>query len=146
MKLLPKPANYGIQAAIYMACQEKRRDYLPVREISDHLGISFYFLAKIIQILVREEIMISYKGPNGGVSLARPADEITLKDMVSALEGEDFFDSCILGLPGCGEEKPCSMHTPWEEIRSAMKSLFESTTLADLAARLKQEDLRIGII
>ena len=145
MKLLSRPADYGIQAALYIACQEKRRDYLPVKEISDHLGISFYILAKILQLLVREGIMKSYKGPHGGVALARPPEEITLKDLVSALEGEDFFDDCILGLPGCGEERPCALHTPWEEIRRSMKALFQGTTLADLAARLEQEDLRIGM-
>jgi Rrf2 family protein len=145
MKILSRPAHYSIQASLYIASRAKGRPFVPVKEISAQLGISFYFLAKIIQALVKAGIFSSYKGPHGGVSLAKPAGEITLMDLVSAIEGEDCFDDCLLGLPGCGEEKPCPLHDSWDSIRGTLKAMFRTTTLADLAARLEREDLRLGL-
>jgi len=145
MKILSRPTNYGLQAALYLASQEGERRYTPVKEISTRLGLPYPFLAKIVQTLVREGLMVSNKGPNGGVSLARSADEITLAGLVSAMEGDDFFETCILELPGCGKRPPCPLHNSWVSIRENLKALFEKTTLAELAARLKEEDIRIGL-
>ena len=76
---------YGIRAALFVALLQSNRQYVPIREISERLNISFHFLTKILQELKRHGIMTSYRGPNGGVSLARPASEITLMDMINAI-------------------------------------------------------------
>jgi Rrf2 family protein len=143
MRLLSKTCIYGIRAAVYLASLESEKTYVPIRQISEYLQLSFHFLTKIFQILTNHNIINSYRGPNGGVSLARPASEIKLMDIVVAIEGEGFFKDCILALPNCGEEQPCPLHKYWGETRDSLKAIFEDTNLAELKDRLETEGLRL---
>ncbi|NIT52519.1 MAG: Rrf2 family transcriptional regulator, partial [candidate division Zixibacteria bacterium] len=83
------------------------------------------------------------RGPNGGVSLARPATAITIFDIIAAIDGLKLFEECILGLPGCGNDKPCPFHEDWQVVREDLKNTFKNSTLADLSARIKDFGLRI---
>lgn len=144
MKLLSKTSIYGIQAALYVASLEQKQKYVPIRQISEDLNISFHFLTKILQTLTQHNIMTSYRGPNGGVAFAKPIREISLMDMVSAIENPDFFSGCIMELPGCGEENPCPLHAYWGGLRDNLKSIFENTNLEDLRDKIIQNNLRIS--
>jgi Rrf2 family protein len=143
MRLLSKTCIYGIRAALYLASLEPEKAYIPIRQISEYLQLSFHFLTKIFQILTNHDIVISYRGPNGGVSLAKPANEIKLIDVILAIEGEEFFTGCVLALPSCNEEEPCPLHKYWSATRDSLKSIFEETTLAELKDRIETEGLRL---
>lgn len=143
MRLLSKTCIYGIRAALYLASQEPEKAYVPIRQISEYLQLSFHFLTKILQVLTNHEIVTSYRGPNGGVALARPACEIKLMDVILAIEGEGFFTDCVLALPSCNEEQPCPLHMYWSATRDSLKSIFEETTLAELKDRMETEGLRL---
>ncbi len=134
---------YGIRAALYVASQ-KNRKYVSIGEISQNLGISFHFLTKVLQKLTQKNLMTSYRGPNGGIALSKPAAEITLYEIVEAIECDQVFDGCILGLPGCGTLKPCPLHENWATIRGELSQLFTETDLESVAKRIKDEDLRIS--
>ncbi len=141
--MLSKTCNYGIRAAFYIALNSER-PYVPIREISEELGISFHFLTKILQILTQHDIMVSFKGPNGGVSLARPAGEIHLIEIVEAIDGPALFNECLLGLEKCGIENPCPVHVQWSEIREKIKSFFAQTTLEEMAQKVKRNKFRLS--
>ena len=145
MKLLSNATMYGIRAALFVTVLQSNRKYVPIHEISERLNISFHFLTKILQELKRHGIMTSYRGPNGGVSLARPASEITLMDMINAIERDGFFEDCILGLPGCGEETPCPLHAFWGGTRDQIKSMFENTNLENLGRKIQADDVRLSL-
>lgn len=142
MLLLSKTCNYGIRAALYVASQQDRQ-FVPIREIAQELNISFHFLTKILQILTQKNIMNSYRGPNGGVSLAKSADQITIYDIIEAIDGLKLFEECILGLPGCGNDKPCPFHDNWKAVRADLKNTFQSSTLSDLSQQIQDFELRI---
>ncbi|MFQ5606752.1 MAG: RrF2 family transcriptional regulator [Candidatus Zixiibacteriota bacterium] len=140
--VLSKSAIYGLRATLFVASL-KRDGYTPVREISRELKISFHFLAKILQSLTQVGILRSFRGPNGGVTLARAADEIMLSELVEAIEGPRPARQCILGLPGCGIEKPCPLHHKWEDTQNRMDSFFRGTTLGELSHKIVELDLRL---
>lgn len=104
--------------------------------MSEQLDISFHFLTKTLQILTQEGLLLSYRGPNGGVAFKVPPEDITLTQVVTMLEGADFFETCLLGLPGCGVGKPCPVHDFWKETRKTMENEFNATTIADLGAKV----------
>ena len=108
------------------------QEYISIREMSEQLDISFHFLTKILQSLTQANLLISYRGPNGGIAFNIPPEKILLSEVVRVLEGDDFFDSCLLGLPGCGEMTPCPMHQFWGKIRGELKQEFETTSLAEM--------------
>lgn len=141
--LLSKSSTYGLRAALYIASCGNG-DYLPVRKIAEELDISFHFLAKILQSLTQDGILKAFRGPNGGVALAREAADIHISEIVNALEGPKHFDRCVMGLPGCGEQKPCPLHEKWLHTQEEIRQLFAGTTLADQATRIKEMDLRLN--
>ncbi len=143
--ILSRACNYGILASLYIAKEERTKTgYTSIRHLSEELNISFHFLTKILQTLTAEGILHSHKGPKGGVMLARNADEITILDLVYAIDGEDIFTECVLGLPGCGNEEPCPMHFQWAEVRENLKDMFEHKTLAETAGEVEEMKLRLS--
>lgn len=125
---------YAVRAALLVSAQTKKVDtgFSPIRQISDDLGVSFHFLTKILQVLTHADIMESYKGPNGGVRLARPAKAVYLIDIVKAVDGPEVFGGCILGLPGCDDSNPCPLHQKCTKAMVQLEKLFEKTSLASL--------------
>ena len=142
MRLLSKTCLYGIRAALFVASVEDRK-FVSIRRISSELGISFYFLTKILQTLTHHKIMVSYRGPNGGVSLARSASDITLMELIDIIETENCLNECVLGLKGCGEGVPCPLHDEWSVARDGIKNMFSGTTLAELGRKIKDDGFRL---
>lgn len=140
--MLSRACQYGIRAALFLATRPDAA-YVPVREISSGLGISHHFLAKILQQLTAQAVLRSYRGPNGGVTLAKPADQIAVLDIVTAIDGSDVFDQCVLGLPGCGEKKPCPLHDEWGSARDHFGRALADTSLGSMADRMIREGHRL---
>lgn len=132
-----------MRALLYIAGKKDVQEYVSIREMSEHLDISFHFLTKILQNLTQAEMLVSYRGPNGGVAFKTPPEKILLSEVVRTLEGDDFFDKCLLGLPGCGEKVPCPMHQFWKEIRGALQHEFETTSLAEMGQSAQARSLRL---
>ena len=143
MSFLSKSCVYGLRAAVYVATHQQPERFVSIREIADKLNISFHFLTKILQQLTESGILRSYRGPNGGVALARAAGEVSVKDIVDSIDGGDVFESCVLGLGGCGEKLPCPLHASWSKERAKMKKLFERTNLQVLARQVREKKMRL---
>jgi Rrf2 family protein len=142
MPVFSNTCNYALRAAFYVASNSEQK-FVTIRQIATNLGISFHFLTKILQILTQQKIMNSYRGPNGGVSLAKPANEITVLDIVRAIEGDKLFDGCIIGLPGCGEKEPCPLHDQWMEVKEKLEMSFQNQTLDKLSREIINFGLRL---
>jgi Rrf2 family protein len=142
--LLSQRCEYAIRAALYLAALD-RSSYVAVREISAALGIPHSFLAKTVQDLTGAGVLVSMRGPVGGLALARSADQTTLEEIVVAVDGPGLFSECVLGLPGCGDHQPCPVHAQWASTRGRIRGMFASTTLADTAARIQSGDLRLAL-
>jgi len=143
MRVISKSGEYGLRALLYMAAHRGSQEFVSIREMAEELDISFHFLTKILQSLTQKGMLQSYRGPNGGIGFLIPPEDILLSDLIRALEGEDFFDKCLLGLPGCGERQPCPMHNYWKTVKESLKEEFETTTLADLGQSTRQKKFRL---
>lgn len=144
MQVLSKASINGLRALLYLAAQERREGYTGIREMAEELDISFHFLTKILQVLTQKGVLHSYRGPNGGVALARDPGTLYLEELVLMMEGEDFFDTCLLGLPGCGERKPCPVHAFWKETKAALQKEFRTTSLEELGHQIRVGKVRLA--
>ncbi|MDZ7265018.1 MAG: Rrf2 family transcriptional regulator [candidate division KSB1 bacterium] len=129
--LFSHACQYAMQAVLYLARQQSD-SYVSIKEIAEKNNISFHFLVKILQKLTQQGILISYKGPKGGVSLAKPADQITPLEIVDAIDGLSFCNMCILGMPGCDEHHPCDLHHKWSRIREEIYEMLSEKSIAEL--------------
>ena len=160
--MLSKGCSYAIQAAIYSAAADtntgtphhshtedhfegderssvdeytwrRHRPSVSVGEISTAHNISFHFLTKILQQLTSANLTHSHRGPNGGIALARAANEISLFDIIVAVDGPGLFLDCLLRPGYCGENGTCTAHVVWEPIRKKFMDSAKRTTVAALA-------------
>ena len=143
--LLSRSCEYGLRASLYLSSLTEE-GFVPIRTISDELDIEFHFLTKIFRQLTEAGLMQSQRGPRGGIALAQSPERITLLEIVLAIDGEDLFQECVLGLPGCGEQKPCPMHNRWAVERERVKRMFSNTTLAAMAENIRDKDLRLAVL
>ena len=132
--ILSKSCIYGLRASVYLA-SKKKDDFITIKNLSDDLNISFHFLTKVLQQLTKAEILESYKGPNGGVKLAKPAHSVTFLDVVLSIDGKYMLSECILGLPVCGELNPCPLHDEWHQLKENLRSMMANITLEELSFR-----------
>jgi Rrf2 family iron-sulfur cluster assembly transcriptional regulator len=100
-------------------------------------GLPRDFLAKVFQKLVRAGVLQSTKGRGGGFELARAPHEITLIQVVEAIDGPQAHDKCVIGFARCSDEMPCAQHDLYKPIRQRIKDYLNTTTAADLAASLR---------
>lgn len=145
--LLSKSCEYAIRTALHLAAATPASggaSYVAVREISDALNIPYHFLAKTVQTLTQVGLFASMRGPQGGLALARPADQIRLEEIVLAVDGPAIFRACVLGLPGCGDRKPCPLHDEWAPARERVRRMFADATLADTAERIQTGEFRLA--
>jgi len=140
--LLSKSCVYGLRASLYLASREQG-EFTPIKKMSDKLEISFHFLTKILQQLTADGLLVSFKGPNGGVKLTKPGSKIALIDVLLAIDGPDLLTECVLGLPGCGLKNPCPLHDKWAETRDGIRIMLQNTTLKDMVEKGKLENLRL---
>jgi Rrf2 family transcriptional regulator, iron-sulfur cluster assembly transcription factor len=129
--LLSRACEYAIRAVLYLA-ERQDTPYVSVKEIAEQTGVSFHFLGKIVQTLAQHGILVSYKGPHGGVQLAATPQDITVLHVVEAMDGLDVLQQCVLGLPNCGEGRPCALHGQWGRIRADIRNMFQGQSIAEL--------------
>ena len=90
------------------------------------------YLGKVLQRLVRDGLVISKKGLNGGFRLAKMPSEISLYDVVNSLEDVTRWEGCFMGRGTCNGSTPCSVHNRWAKARGAYMKFFKNTSIADL--------------
>ena len=140
--MLSAACKDSIRAMIYIANLSRQPKYknkfISIHKIAKDLGLSFYFLSKNFQKLVKAGLLASHRGPNGGVRLIKRPSEIKLIDIVQVIDGMDFFHTCILGFEECSDTKPCTIHNLWAEKRESIFRMFEDTTLEDAIQNIEK--------
>ncbi len=142
--ILSKSCIYGIQATIHVAAEAKE-GYVPINRIAEQLNISFHFLTKVLQQFTQAGLLISYRGPKGGVALAKAPSQISLYELISAIDGTDVFTECMLGLPGCGHAEPCPAHEHWVAVRQQFTEIARKVTLEQLADKANDLNVRLSV-
>ncbi len=138
MMIYSRSTQYAIQAFVHLA-QVQEGKYAMVKQIAEQEGIPAHFLAKILQQLARKGLLRSSKGPTGGFCLRAPAKDVSLIQLVEALDGLGDYQRCVSGLSECTDEAPCGMHDSWKALRSRIMDYLEQTTIADLVTALEQK-------
>lgn len=141
MKIVPtRRADYGVRALINLAQNHPQGQAAPA--ISKDMDIPVGFLRQVLQELGRAGLVNSQPGRTGGYALAKAPEEITLLDIISALEGPNDEPSCALDGGPCHWDRACAIHWVWLAAREAFTDTLKSATLAKIAA--DDAELRSG--
>jgi len=126
-------SRYGTRMAVDIA-QNCGSGLVRIQDIAERQGVSVKYLEKLIRKLKEAGFVKSKRGPHGGHTLARPASEIPMGEVVRVLEGDDTLVECRAGSEGCDRLEVCLTHRLWCEAAEAMYDRLNSFTLADMLA------------
>jgi len=132
MLQLTRDGEYAVRAILFLASQPLGKISL-ISEISKVQDIPKSYLAKIMQHLVKVGLVNSRRGAKGGFFLARPADRITLRETIEAVEGPIYLNVCLIKKGECPRDEICPVHPVWREAQEKLFSVLESKTMAQLA-------------
>ena len=130
---------------IYIAVHSSDDENVELSKIAEEQEIPKHFLSKILQMLVKHKLLNSMKGPKGGFNLNRPADEITLIEVIEAIDGLDVFNQCGLGFKRCDDKHPCPIHHDFKGMRNRIQDLFETKTLQELTEEVERGDSIVSL-
>ncbi len=103
-------------------------------QLAEETAVPAPTVAKVLKELVREGVLISHRGVKGGYVLACKPEDITVLQIIRALEGPVALTSCVDGSQhDCDVESLCPMRGNWEQVNTAVRSALGSVTLADMA-------------
>ena len=134
--MFSKACEYGIRAVIYIWSQNDKGKKLGIKDICKEIDAPEFFTAKVLQALVKQRIINSAKGPNGGFYVDKTQENLTLMDLVIAIDGDQLFTGCGLGLRQCSEETPCPIHNDFKIIRGELSEMLKNKKLVDLASEI----------
>jgi len=133
--MFSKACEYGIRATIYIAEQSRHDRKVSLKDVTKAIESPEAYTSKILQQLSRSKIINSDKGPTGGFSMNKQElDKVKLSTIVSAIDGDDIYKGCGLGLKKCNEKKPCPVHNQFKLIRDELKKMLETTTIKSLSS------------
>ena len=125
-----KRADYGLMAINYIVLRGEE-GAVSAKRIADEFGIPPELLAKILQRLAKKGFTASHNGPKGGYVLARSPQEITVGQVVRALEGPIHIVNCLEDVD-CAQFPRCNLRRPVQKIQASISYLLDTMTLAEL--------------
>lgn len=136
--MFSKACEYGIKAAIFIALSSYKEQRVSLKEIAAEINSPAAFTAKILQALARNNIVDSVKGINGGFEIPKGnISKVKLAHIVKAIDGDQIYNGCGLGLEKCDAKHPCPVHDKFAYIRDNLKFMLETTNLEELALNIK---------
>jgi FeS assembly SUF system regulator len=125
-----KLTDYAVVLLVDMARTDRVR---AAQQIACDTGVPLPTVAKVMKALVRGALVVSQRGASGGYGLARPAAEITVADMIQALEGPIALTACVdQAEDACGLETLCPMHGNWNTVNRKVEEALRTISLADM--------------
>ncbi|MCP4977854.1 MAG: Rrf2 family transcriptional regulator [Maribacter sp.] len=136
--MFSKACEYGIRASTYIALQSHEGKRASLKDIARETDSPVAFTAKILQQLSKNKIIDSVQGAAGGFEIVKSKiNHIKLSEIVYAIDGDNVYMGCGLGLEKCNANKPCPVHDKFVAIRDDLRDMLENTTLYEMTSGLE---------
>jgi FeS assembly SUF system regulator len=126
-----KLTDYGTAVMTSLAQHPQRQQ--SAAEIAAELGLALPTVSKILKALVQHGLLLSHRGAKGGYALCAAPEEITVAQIIAAIEGPIALTECSDTAKLCGQESLCSVRGNWQRINQAVLAALQQVSLADLA-------------
>lgn len=123
-------ADYAIRVVLYLAAQDRDAP-VPAMEIARRQQIPKPYIPKILQALVRNGILTTYPGRTGGAILNCPPSEITILQLIEAVDGPIALNRCLSRKTPCSRDNSCPAHPFWIKIQDSFLKMLQDTKLSD---------------
>lgn len=130
MDIIRRHTDYAVRALLHLADSGGRA--LTGRQLADYSDIPISFAYKVLKMLGRADIVVSRRGRPGGFRLSRCPEDVSLQDVVEAVQGPVSVSQCVLDPSVCGRSETCPVSATWFELQHDMVRFLKATSIADL--------------
>ncbi len=130
--MLSLTCKTAIKAVIFLASKFESGEKASIIEIAEFINASEHSVGKMLQTLVKEELINSAKGPTGGFYISEKQKNQAIIKTIDAIDGKEVFDQCGLGLSKCSATHPCPIHNEYKVIRDQFKAMCQQKKVNDL--------------
>lgn len=130
--MISNTCKTAIKAVIFLSSKFETKENSGLKEIAGYIDGNEHTVGKILQTLVKQNVIKSIKGPSGGFYISKEQQKQPIINIVEAIDGKQFFKSCGLGLSKCSSSHPCPIHNDYKEARDIIENLFRQKKVLDL--------------
>ncbi|HET7118467.1 MAG TPA: Rrf2 family transcriptional regulator [Hanamia sp.] len=130
--MISNTCKTAIKAVIYLCSKFDVEENASIKEVSEFINANEHTVGKILQTLVKQNVINSLKGPTGGFYISKEQQKQPIINIVEAIDGKQVFKSCGLGLSKCSSKRPCPIHYDYSEARDLIEKLFREKNVLDL--------------
>ena len=130
--IFSKSFGYAVRGVLYVTFKQNNGRFVQVEEIASSLAVPKHFMGKILKRLVKEQILTSAKGPNGGFRVNATTHTVSLLRLAEITSDLDVLKTCVLQFKECNGQNPCPLHVQMEQLRNNLGSIMAHTTVQDL--------------
>jgi Rrf2 family protein len=130
--MLSLTCKTAVKAVIYLASKYESGTKAGIKEIASYIDASEHTVGKLLQVLVKQNVVNSIKGPAGGFYISKQQLKQPIIQIVEAIDGDQVFRECGLGLSRCSATHPCPMHDQYKVARDLLENLFLKKRIIDL--------------
>ena len=137
---LSKKADYGLIAMKHLA-NHREKHACSASEIAEEYGISSMLMAKVLQKLARQTLVVAKHGSSGGYQLAKDPGQITALDVISAIDGPVLITSCVTSHGNCDATDRCSVREPLRRVNESILHVLSTVTISQMSEELQEPAL-----
>jgi Rrf2 family protein len=143
---LTRAADYAVRVMIHLALLPAGAR-LPLGELANAVAVPESFLSKVLQTLTRAGFLVSRRGADGGFELAPGKSEVSMLDVVQAIDGPIQLNVCLRGEESCERMEQCAAHPIWEEAQAAMLAVLGKALIAELgkSSQLPKTEVPVAV-
>jgi FeS assembly SUF system regulator len=141
---ISKLTDYGTVVMAYLARDPERVH--SASEVADVTHVALPTVSKILKVLAMDDLVASSRGARGGYRLARDPEEISIADVIQAMEGPVALTACSSGEGECEQEPFCTIASNWQRINEAVIDALRSLSLADLAHSSERRSVEVTMV
>lgn len=130
--MLSLTCKTAIKAVIYLASKFDTGEKNGIKEIAEFIDASEHTVGKMLQSLVKGEVINSAKGPTGGFYITAKQKNQPIIKIIEAIDGKEVFKQCGLGLSKCSASHPCPIHNDYKVVRDSFEKLCRDKKMSDL--------------
>lgn len=130
--MISNTCKTAIKAVIYLCSKFDVKENASIKEVAEFINANEHTVGKILQTLVKQNVIKSQKGPAGGFYISKEQRKQPIINIVEAIDGKQIFKSCGLGLSKCSSAHPCPIHNDYSEARNLIEKLFREKNVLNL--------------
>jgi Rrf2 family protein len=127
--MLSLSCKASIKAVVYLGSKSDSGEKPGIQEIAKFINENEHTVGKLLQKLVKQDVIKSSKGPKGGFYITTEQKTQPIIKIVEAIDGKEVFNQCGLGLSKCSETRPCPIHNDFKNVRESFKQMCENNEI-----------------